>query len=511
VGQQAPASGPDFSAGVRLSDLPEEGTLAGRARDVPILVSRFAGELFAVGGACTHYSAALADGLVHSGEVRCPLHHACFDLKTGAPLRAPALDPLDRWRVDQEGELLFVREKLAPTRPQVDAPAEIRRVVLVGGGAASLACASELRRLGYQGAITMLSADADPPCDRPNLSKDFLAGTAPAEWIPLRSDDWYRDHSIELRLNTKVHAIDTADRTAVLETGERFDFDALLLATGSEAKRLNEQDFGGDRVFTLRTVADARAIIEQATAGARAAIIGSSFIGLETAAALRARGVEVEIISPEHVPFEKQFGGEFGGFLQKLHEQHGVRFHMGTAAARFDGSAVSLANGQRIEADFVLVGVGASPRTGLAEVAGLEVANGVWVDGQLETSCPGVYAAGDIAAYPDPRTGERVRIEHWAIAEQQGQTVARNMLGGRERFDNVPFFWTEQHGLSVRYVGHASDWDETRIDGEVGEDGFVVRYYREGEHVATASVNRDRDNLEDELRFEERMAPATSG
>jgi apoptosis-inducing factor 3 len=506
VGEQAQVSGPDFGAGVSLSELPREGTAAGQVGGEAVLLTRIDGQWFAVGATCTHYGGNLAEGHIGKCEVRCPLHHACFDLKTGAALRAPALDPLPRWRVEVDGDRLFVREKLEPASGELGAASDVRRIVVVGGGAAGLACALELRKLGYQGEITMLSADSDPPVDRPNLSKDYLAGTAPEEWIPLRGDDWYREHAIALRLNTKVRALDTTKRAVVLESGERLPFDRLLLATGSEPRHLKEEGLSsGDQVLKLRTLSDARKIIDRAKRSARVAIVGSSFIGLEAAAALRKRGLDVAIVSPEHVPFERVFGADLGRFMQKLHEDQGVRFHLGTVAARFDGGTVVLANGDNIPADFVLVGVGVVPRAELAQAAGLDADNGVWVNEHLETSCAGIFAAGDIAAYPDPLTRERTRIEHWTVAERQAQVAAANMLGRGETFESAPFFWTEQHGLTIRYVGHAAHWDEVRVDGEIGADGCVLRYYREGKHLASATINRDRENLADELRLEQAM------
>ena len=318
----------------------------------------------------------------------------------------------------------------------------------------------------------------------------------------MRPPEWYRDQEIDLRLETEVRLIDIAGRAVILATGERVTFDRLLLATGSEPRRLAELGLSGDRVFTLRTLADARAIIGRIGEAGRAAIIGSSFIGMEAAAALRARGLEVDLVSPEQVPFERIFGTEFGTFIKTLHEQHGVRFHLGTVVAALTSNGLLLANGESIAADIILVGVGVVPRTGLAEAAGLDTGNGVWVDEYLQTSCTDIYAVGDIAAYPDPITGERSRIEHWTVAERQGQTAAANMLGLERKFSAAPFFWTEQLGVAIRYVGHAPDWDDARIDGEVGADGCIVRYYRAGKHLASASINRDRDNLEDELRLE---------
>lgn len=506
------AAGPDFSQGIALDKVPGEGTLAGRVGDRPVLLSRFDGKLFAVDGGCTHYGAALAKGLVIGDAVRCPWHHACFSLRTGDALRGPALDGLARWQVDVEDGSVFVRHKVktrgGTTRRVRD---EVERIVIIGGGAAGVACANALRRRGYSGVVTMLSADMDPPVDRPNLSKDYLAGSAPEEWMPLRPAEWYTANAIDLRLGCEVTRIDTQARTVRARGGEEFPFDRLLLATGSSANRLASPGFDHAKVCTLRSFADARGIINQLSAGARAAIVGASFIGMEAAAALRARGVEVEVVSPESVPFEGVFGAEVGGFLQALHERHGVRFHLRSAAGSFDGQSMSLANGARIDADLILVGIGATPRTELAAATGLSIADGVLVDEFLETPIPGIYAAGDIASYPDPLTGERTRIEHWVTAQRQGQTVAANMLGLKRRYRAVPFFWTEQFGVALRYVGQGRGFDEVRIDGEIERGDFIARYFAQGVHRASAAVGRDLEILEDERRLEDAASARTAG
>jgi NADPH-dependent 2,4-dienoyl-CoA reductase/sulfur reductase-like enzyme/nitrite reductase/ring-hydroxylating ferredoxin subunit len=496
------ASGPDFSHGIELTAIPLEGTLSGRVGDEPVLLSRLDGELYAVGGACTHYGGHLADGHIGRTSVRCPLHHACFDLKTGSVLRAPALDPLDRWEVEVEAGHAFIRRKLEPLESEKSRDADISRIVIIGGGAAGLACAVELRRLAFAGELIILSADKDAPYDRPNLSKDYLAGTAPEEWLPLRSDDWYSENRIDLRLLTEVTQIDLGARTVHCASGDRFPFDRLLIATGSEPNRLSAPGFDAPNVFTLRTLADARAIAEQAKPGARAVLLGSSFIAMEAAAALRHRNVEVDIVAPEHTPFEKVLGAELGKRLQSIHEQNGVRFHLGTGASAFDGRSVTLSSGETLESDFVLVGIGVRPRIDLARSAGLEVDHGVIVDEYLQSNMPGIYAAGDIAQYPDPLSGERVRIEHWVVAERQGEVAAANMLGDRKRFRSAPFFWTDQAGTMVRYVGHAKRWDSSKVDGGIASDSFSVRYFADGKHRATATVGRDRENLQDELELE---------
>jgi NADPH-dependent 2,4-dienoyl-CoA reductase/sulfur reductase-like enzyme/nitrite reductase/ring-hydroxylating ferredoxin subunit len=507
VGERQSATGPDFSKGIALSEVPEGGTIPGRVGDEPVLLSRFDGELYAVGGVCTHYGAALADGVTADARVLCPLHHACFDLRTGVALRAPALDPLDRWQVDVDSETAYVSYKLEASRGvRGEADPDIRNIVIVGGGAAGLACANELRRRGYSGTVVMLSADSDPPCDRPNLSKDYLAGTAPEQWLPLRADDWYADNAIDLRLSTEVTRIDPRARTVHCASGDNIAYDRLLIATGSEPNRLMTPGFDGDKVFTLRSIADARAIAAHANEGARAVIIGSSFIAMEAAAALRTRGVEVDVVSVEHVPFDRVFGMALGEYITKIHQRNGIRFHLGTVASGYDGQTVTLASGEQIPTDFVIVGIGVQPRTALARSAGAEVDNGVIVDAFLESSVPGIYAAGDIAAYPHPATGQRVRIEHWVLAERQGQVAAANMLGANQAFDSAPFFWTEQFGTAVRYVGHAPGWDQVIVDGDVDSGSFTIRYFRDGAHCASASVGRDRDNLEDELELEKRAS-----
>ena len=507
MGEAAAATGPDFSQGVRAADIPREGMLAGRVGDEAVLLSRIDGQLHAVAGTCTHYGAPLGEGLTWGRSVRCPWHHACFDLATGEALRAPAFAPLDRWEVEQAGALVFVRRKLEASEPRrIATPPDVRTILIVGGGAAGFACAERLRRHGYDGSITMLSADEDAPCDRPNLSKDFLAGNAPAEWIPLRDEAWYRDQAIELRLGTPVTAIDTAGRAVVTAAGERAAFDRLLIATGAEPIRLPEADFPPDKVRVLRSLADARALVELAKPGARAAILGSSFIGMEAAAALRSRGLEVAVVSLDEVPFEGVLGGEVGRFFQALHEREGVTFHLGRGAKRYAAGALTLDNGRTVAADFVLAGIGVRPRTALAADAGLAVDNGVLVDARLETKVPGIFAAGDVASYPDPLSERRQRIEHWVVAERQGQVAAANMLGEGRRFDSAPFFWTEQYGTALRYVGRAERPDDVRIEGSVEAGAFVARYHERGALRAAAAVGMDQASLEDELRLERMMA-----
>jgi NADPH-dependent 2,4-dienoyl-CoA reductase/sulfur reductase-like enzyme/nitrite reductase/ring-hydroxylating ferredoxin subunit len=501
-------SGPDLSLGVPLSSLPEGAMLQGHAGGEPVLLVRRNGELFAIGAFCTHYGGPLADGILVDETIRCPWHHACFNLRTGTVLRAPARDPLPRWRVEEELGTAYVREKLEEAgAPELASSPELpTSVLIIGGGAAGNAAAETLRREGYAGRITMLSADGDLPCDRPNLSKNYLAGTAPEDWIPLRSADFYRDHNIDVHLNAQVASIDVATRQAILADGGRHSYEALLLATGARPVRLDIPGADLGHVHYLRTVADSRNLVAAALTAKRAVIIGSSFIGLEVAASLRARGVEVHVVGREAIPMEPVLGPKVGAFIRAVHEEHGVTFHLGTTAAAIDAQGVRLANGERLDADLVVIGIGVRPETGLAEEAGLVVDRGITVDEYLRTSAPNIFAAGDIARWPDPFTGERIRVEHFVVAERQGEAAARNIMGRREKFDAIPFFWTEQYDLGIAYVAHGAGWDDIEIDGDLQSRDCAITYRRGGRKLAVALIHRDHAGLRAELEFERSLA-----
>ena len=427
---QSPPAGPDLALGVAADDFKND-MLLGHVGKEDVLLVRAGSEFFAIDAHCSHYHGPLADGLVVGASVRCPWHHACFDLRTGEAIRAPALSPLSVWMVEQEsGGRIFVRRKLDQPKAAKTAPADApRRIVIVGGGAAGFAAAEMLRREGYGGQITMLSNDTAAPVDRPNLSKDYLAGSAPEDWVPLRPDSFYADFAINLQLAANVTAIDVRAGQVVLADGKSVPYDRLLLATGAEPVRLPMPGADQPHVHTLRTLADCRAIIENAKSAKRAVVIGASFIGLEAAAALRARDIEVHVVAPEQRPMERILGPDMGDFVRALHEEHGVIFHLGDTVTAIDGKRATLKSGGTLEADLVVVGVGVRPRLTLAEQAGLAIDRGVTVNAHLETSAPGIYAAGDIARWPDPHSRENIRVEHWVVAERQGQTAARNMLG----------------------------------------------------------------------------------
>jgi apoptosis-inducing factor 3 len=502
------ASGPDLIAGVALDDIADGGMLVGHVGDDAVLLARRGDTVFATDAACTHYGAPLGEGLLVGDTVRCPWHHAEFCLRTGDALRAPALNPISCWRVERHDGKIHVREKLERAAQPAShaAAATLRSVVIVGGGAAGNAAAEMLRREGYAGRLTMLSADTAIPCDRPNLSKGFLAGTAPEEYIPLRSSEFYESREIDLKLNARVTAIDTAARSVRLADGSDYPYDALLLATGAEPVRLDIPGADLPHVHYLRTPADSRALVAKALASRRAVVIGASFIGLEVAASLRTRGLEVHVAAPESIPMERVLGGDIGAAVLKLHEDHGVVFHLRTVATSIDARGVTLKSGEIVDADLVVIGIGVRPALALAEQAGLTIDRGVVVDTYLRTSAPGIFAAGDIARWPDRLTGRNIRVEHWVVAERQGQTAARNILGRRERFDCVPFFWTEQYDFSLAYVGHAEQWGAVDIDGSLEAKNCTVTYRLGDEKLAVAVIHRDIEGLRAELEFEKTMA-----
>jgi NADPH-dependent 2,4-dienoyl-CoA reductase/sulfur reductase-like enzyme/nitrite reductase/ring-hydroxylating ferredoxin subunit len=500
--QQAPPAGPDLTQGVTLPEA-TGAMLLGHVGDDEVLLVRARSGIFAIDAHCSHYHGPLAEGLAVGESVRCPWHHACFDLRTGEAIRAPALNTLAVWKVEQEGGLIFVREKLEQPRPRLKAAgAAPARIVIVGGGAAGFAAAEMLRRHDYRGSIVMLSNDDTPPVDRPNLSKDYLAGSAPEDWLPLRPDEFYTEAAIDLRLKTEVASIDVGARNVVLADGKSVAYDRLLLATGAEPVRLPIPGADQPHVHTLRTLRDCRAIISSADGARRALVIGASFIGLEVAASLRARNIEVHVVGLEQRPMEHVLGPEMGDFVRALHEERGVVFHLGDTVTSIEGRRAMLKSGGVIEADLVVVGVGVRPRLALAENAGLAIDRGVAVNAYLETSAPGIYAAGDIARWPDRHSGANIRVEHWVVAERQGQTAARNMLGQREAFDAVPFFWSQHYDVPINYVGHAETWDGIAVDGSISGKDCLVRYKSKGRLLAVASIYRDVPSLEAELAME---------
>ncbi|HXH41562.1 MAG TPA: FAD-dependent oxidoreductase [Thermoanaerobaculia bacterium] len=489
----------DLKAGVAIEEIADGGMLAGDVDGEAVLLVRHGKEIFAAGAECTHYHGPLAEGIVSGETIHCPWHHACFDLRTGAPT-APALNPIPVWNVEQrEGRVFVTTKREIPPPPRAQTP--LASVGIAGAGVAGNAAAEMLRSQGFAGTITMIGAEETVPIDRPNLSKDYLAGTAPEEWMPLRDAAFYQAHNIELLTGRRAVQLDAKTKTLTLDDGSKRAFDAILIATGSEPVRLSPP--GAGRVHVLRTLRDSRTIIAEAAKGKRAVVLGASFIGLEVAASLRAREVEVTVVAPDEVPLGKTMGVEVGAFIRRLHEEHGVHFRLGTTVATFEGDRVVLATGEPIAADFVVAGVGVRPNTQLAQAAGLSVDNGVIVDEYFQSSIPGIFAAGDIAHYPDRFSGERIRVEHWVAAGRQGQTAARNILGMRTPHTVPPFFWSAHYDVTIAYVGHAAGFDRIDIHGSLDKHRALAVYRTGPRLLAVAAIGLDRESLLIEKAMEE--------
>lgn len=482
--------------------------------DTEVLLSRVEGAFHACGAHCTHYGAPLADGALLGRMVTCPWHHAQFDVTDGSLCDAPALDALARYEARVEGDDVFVRvpddaaetpegatyrESGGAPPPMADRKSDPRTFVVLGGGAAGEVAVETLRRAGFGGRIVMVTKEAVTPYDRTQLSKGYLSGEAGDDALPLRDEDFYERHGIDVLRGATVTRLDAAAKEIHFADAEpeTLAYDRVLLATGAAPRTLDVPGARLDGVHTLRQWQDAERIADHADGAGRVIIVGSSFIGMEAAAHLTARGLDVSVISTADVPFESVLGAEVGRMIQRVHEAHGVAFHLGRGVRRIekteDGLAATMTNGKKVEGDFVLVGIGVTPVTGYLEgIATDDEDGGITVDATLVAGND-VFAAGDIAHFPDSRTGERVRIEHWRLAQQHGRIAARNMVGEAVPYRGVPFFWSRQFDLNLRYLGHAKRWDEVAIDGDLDDQAFIAYYLGEGRVLAAAGVGRDRE------------------
>jgi len=533
---------PDLTRGVRLGDLPLDGVLAGAlgtGEDAEqVLLTRYtddSGEtrVSALSATCTHVGAPLAKGLRTGNLVRCPFHHACFDLRSGEALLAPAYEPLTRYAVEVSGEgddaLVRVTGPADEAAPGPEAAATradgtLRRVVVVGGGAAGFAAVERLRREGFDGELVLVSAEPHAPIDRTQLSKFYLAGAKPKDALPLLEDDWYTAHGVELRLGTRATVLDAEQQRLSLEGPDGavtlLAYQSLLLAPGSEPVRPDLPGFASDDVHVLRSLADADALLAAVgdqPEGRTAVVLGSGFIGLEAAAVLREKGVDVTVVATSEVPLARQMGEDVGRAVRAAHESEGVAFVRGRAA-RWNDGVLELEDGSRApaegRADLLVVGVGVTPRLDLAKSADLALApedegGGVVVDARGRTSADGVWAAGDVAAWPDATTGRRRRVEHWAQAQRQGAAAALDLLsrGRGEELAEPAFFWTKQFSKQYRLAGEVPDLSAegggtAEVDGSLSDGDAVVRYRdADGRVTAVAGVGRDLEvlRLEEEL------------
>lgn len=471
------------------------------ANGAEILLACVGGKFHAVGAHCTHYGAPLVEGVLSGERVVCPWHHACFNVTNGDIQEPPALDDLARYDLRVENDQVIVRvpdgaaDRRVPAMTSRDTNDE-RLFVIAGGGAAGYAAAQTLREDGFAGRVLLITREDHLPYDRPNLSKDYLQGNAEPEWMPLRSEDFFAEHDIEIIRNREIRHIDATQKTITFADDETLVCDALLLATGGEPRRLPFQSKTHENVFVLRSHADTDAIISAAAKGKRAVVIGASFIGMEAASSLATRGCEVTIVAPDSTPFERILGPQIGRLFQEIHEEHGIDFKLGRSVSGFNGetnvTAVILEDGELLDADLVVVGIGVKPKTDFLEGLMLHDDGGVVVDEHL-CAAEGVYAAGDIAYFPNPLTHERQRIEHWRTAMQQGRIAAHNMAGKKTPYESVPFFWTRQFDAGLLYVGHAQHWEEIVYHGELSTRDFLAFYVKQNRVLAVAGMNRDQE------------------
>ncbi|HWT03332.1 MAG TPA: FAD-dependent oxidoreductase [Pyrinomonadaceae bacterium] len=484
-----------------------------------ILLARVNGKHHAVGAHCPHYGAPLAEGALCGERIVCPWHHACFNVTTGDLEEPPALDSLPRYEVRVEGASVVVSlpdgvaDRRTPLMTRRDASADGRLFVILGGGAAGYTAAQTLREDGFQGRILMITREDRLPYDRPNLSKDYLQGHAEPQWMPLRADEFYAEHDIEVMLGKEVVRVDAAEKNVTFKDGGTLACDSLLVATGGAPRRLDVPGSDLKNIFVLRGFHDTDAIINAARKDSRVVIIGASFIGMEAASSLAARKLSVTVVAPDRVPFEKTLGAEIGSLFRQIHEAHGVQFKLGVSASRFEGDGavktVVLDSGERVEVDLVVVGVGVRPVTAFLEGVQLHKDGGVFVDRHLRAA-DGVYAAGDIAYFPSLITNERHRIEHWRTAQQQGRVAAHNMAGRAVEYDGVPFFWTRQFDAGLLYVGHAASCDEIIFKGDVRSQDFLAFYVKDDRVLGVAGMNRDREmaEIEELMRLNRMPVPA---
>lgn len=500
-----------------VDDLADGDMKQVEAGETAVLLARIDGTYYATAAHCTHYGAPLADGALSGDRVVCPWHHACFNLRTGAQEEPPGRDALPRFDVGIDGTDVVVDlpeepadRRIAPMVSRDETNTDV--LVVLGGGAAGAYAAEATRTAGFTGRVVMISDTDFPPVDRPNLSKQYLSGEAPEEWIPLRGDDFYDEHDIEAITGRTVETVDARAKRLTFADGETMAYTTLILCTGGAPRDLDVPgaDLGG--IHTLRTLADSRAIRARAEGAKGAVVVGASFIGLEAAWSLREHEVDVTVVAPDDVPLGRVFGPDLGRRVQQIHEEHGVTFRLGTQVDHFEGdgevATVHLSDATTVETDLVVVGIGVTPATSFLQGIDLADDGGVPVDETL-LAAEGLYAAGDVARFPYWKTGADVRIEHWRLACQHGRLAGTNAAGTARPYRSIPFFWTAHFGTSIRYVGHAEGWDEILYDGDPAGGPVIAFYVKDGGVHAAAGIDRDRDMAAiEELMRRDLMPPA---
>ncbi len=475
---------------VALDEVPVGGMTQAGSGEHKVLFVRDGYGVRAFQANCPHYGAPLAKGLICGTTLYCPWHKAAFDIGDGSLLEPPALEPLERYPVRIEGsQAVATLEPMAAPVPD-DLMAD-KTFVIVGTGAAAVAAVKTLRSEGFSGKIVMIGREDGQPYDRPKLSKTFLAKKTPRDAMRLETE-FFRSHGVEA-IDGPATKVEPAERSVTLGDGRTITGDALLIATGSRAKIPAFPGKDLDRVFSLRSLADAEAISEAADGAKRVIVIGNGFIGLEAAAFLTKRGLEATVVAPEALPLAARFGDDVARAIKSYHEGCGIRFVTGEIAAiagETHATGVRLKDGRALDADIVLIGAGAAPETAI--VAGIEPleSGGLEVDAYLKIA-PNVWAAGDIAAFREHRSGALARIEHWRLAEQHGIHAALAMLGAEEPFVAAPFFWSNQGDKRLDYVGYAPDYEATVTRGDVAALDFITYYLRGGKAVAACAIGQN--------------------
>jgi NADPH-dependent 2,4-dienoyl-CoA reductase/sulfur reductase-like enzyme/nitrite reductase/ring-hydroxylating ferredoxin subunit len=476
----------------RFADVPQDRGLEVRIDKTKIVLLRLGDQLRAYQGKCPHAGAPLAKGALCEGRLICPWHKAAYRLEDGALCEPPSLDSLRRYPLEIRDDEVWVDDQPMPTASTP--PADDKRTfVIIGAGAAGTACAAALREKGFGGRVVLIDREPEAGYDRTVLSKFVIAGEMPPDEVPpLRDESFYREQRIE-QINSDVMGLDAAIRTLRLADGQSLSYDAAVIATGGIPKTLSLPGADLPQVFVLRSKAQAQRILTSAKPGQRAVIVGDSFIALESASSLRQYGLDVTVLARHAIPFEAHFGDAVGKAIRALHEANGVVFHTDGEAAQIEGTgkveAVLLDNGQRLPADLVLVGIGVTPATAPFADLPKEKDQSLKVDGGMRVT-DGLWAVGDIATFP--LNGQPQRIEHWRLAQQQARIAAANMLGGDERYLDVPYFWTWHFGKNYDYLGHAQAWDEVEFKGDPDHPPFIGLFGKNGVVAAAVACDEER-------------------
>jgi apoptosis-inducing factor 3 len=473
---------------------------SGDASETPILLVRQGDAVHAFTADCPHAGAPLEEGSICNGRIVCPWHKGTFEISDGSLVEPPPLKGLTRYPTTiKDGDVFVSLTPEEAQTPRNDTSDTGKTVLIAGAGAAGAAACATLREAGFSGRIVLAGRDAPAPYDRTSLSKFVLSGDMPLDELPpLLDDDFFDKHDIE-RIESNVTHLDAKNKRAELADSRKIEYDAALLCTGGIPRPLNVPGANLAHVHALRQRDDAGAILnslDKLGKNARVVIVGASFIGLEVASCLRKRNIDVSVVAPGKVPFAKQFGERIGEMFKRLHEKHGVRFHMNAHVSAFRGgnavSDVMLDSGEHLHADMVIVGTGVKPATSFVTGVALEDDGGITVDAAMRAA-PDLYAAGDIARFALPRLNQMLRIEHWRVAQQLARVAAFNIAGIEHNYAGVPYFWTFHYDKTFEYLGHVDEPDNVEIDGDLGAQKFIAYLLKNDEVRAVVACQHERE------------------